>query len=152
MTCSACGAQAADDARFCASCGRALRQAEDERRVVTVVFGDLVGFTSMSERTDPERVKNLVDGCFDRLAEDVRAFGGQVDKIVGDAIVALFGATVAHEDDPERAVRAALRRAEDEILKDHVAHCVTGAIRSGDEDDQQQKIAELMDVIARTSR
>ena len=50
------------------------------------------------------------------------------------------------------AVRAALRRAEDEILKDHVAHCVTGAIRSGDEDDQQQKIAELMDVIARTSR
>ncbi|MCB0965006.1 MAG: AAA family ATPase, partial [Acidimicrobiales bacterium] len=109
MTCSGCGAQAADDARFCASCGRPLRQAEDERRVVTVVFGDLVGFTSMSERTDPERVKNLVDGCFDRLAEDVVAFGGQVDKIVGDAIVALFGATVAHEDDPERAVRAALR-------------------------------------------
>ena len=108
MTCPACGAQAADDARFCASCGRALRQAEDERRVVTVVFGDLVGFTSLSERLDPERVKNLVDACFDRLAEDVRSFGGQVDKIIGDAIVALFGATTAHEDDPERAVRAAL--------------------------------------------
>ena len=67
------------------------------------------GFTSLSERLDPERVKNLVDRCFDRLAEDITSFGGQVDKIVGDALVALFGATTAHEDDPERAVRAALR-------------------------------------------
>lgn len=109
MTCSACGASAADDARFCASCGRPLRSVEDERRVVTVVFADLVGFTSLSERLDPERVKNLVDRCFDRMADDITSFGGQVDKIVGDALVALFGATTAHEDDPERAVRAALR-------------------------------------------
>ncbi|HWJ63863.1 MAG TPA: adenylate/guanylate cyclase domain-containing protein [Acidimicrobiales bacterium] len=109
MTCSACGAPAADDARFCASCGRPLRSVEDERRVVTVVFADLVGFTSLSERLDPERVKNLVDRCFDRMADDITSFGGQVDKIVGDALVALFGATTAHEDDPERAVRAALR-------------------------------------------
>jgi class 3 adenylate cyclase/tetratricopeptide (TPR) repeat protein len=86
-----------------------LRSVEDERRVVTVLFADLVGFTSLSERLDPERVKNLVDRCFDRLADDVTSFGGQVDKIVGDAMVALFGATTAHEDDPERAVRAALR-------------------------------------------
>lgn len=77
--------------------------------MVTVLFADLVGFTSLSERLDPERVKNLVDRCFDRLATDVTDFGGQVDKIVGDALVALFGATTAHEDDPERAVRAALR-------------------------------------------
>jgi len=109
MTCSACGAPASDDARFCASCGRPLRSVEDERRVVTVVFADLVGFTSLSERLDPERVKNLVDRCFDRMADDITSFGGQVDKIVGDALVALFGATTAHEDDPERAVRAALR-------------------------------------------
>jgi class 3 adenylate cyclase/tetratricopeptide (TPR) repeat protein len=109
MTCSACGATAAGDARFCASCGRPLRTVDDERRVVTVVFADLVGFTSLSERLDPERVKNLVDRCFDRMAEDITTFGGQVDKIVGDALVALFGATTAHEDDPERAVRAALR-------------------------------------------
>jgi class 3 adenylate cyclase/tetratricopeptide (TPR) repeat protein len=109
MTCSACGATAAGDARFCASCGRPLRTVDDERRVVTVVFADLVGFTSLSERLDPERVKNLVDRCFDRLAEDITSFGGQVDKIVGDALIALFGATTAHEDDPERAVRAALR-------------------------------------------
>ena len=109
MTCSACGATVAGDARFCASCGRPLRTVDDERRVVTVVFADLVGFTSLSERLDPERVKNLVDRCFDRMAEDITSFGGQVDKIVGDALVALFGATTAHEDDPERAVRAALR-------------------------------------------
>ncbi|MCU1357435.1 MAG: Adenylate cyclase [Acidimicrobiales bacterium] len=109
MTCAACGATASDDARFCASCGRALRAVEDERRVVTVLFADLVGFTSLSERLDPERLKNLVDRCFDRLAVDVTSFGGQVDKIVGDAMVALFGAPTAHEDDAERAVRAALR-------------------------------------------
>lgn len=112
MICAACGATATDDARFCASCGRPLRAVDDERRVVTVVFADLVGFTTLSERLDPERVKNLVDGCFDRLAADVTAFGGQVDKIVGDALVALFGAPTAHEDDAERAVRAALRMQE----------------------------------------
>ncbi|MEZ5138576.1 MAG: adenylate/guanylate cyclase domain-containing protein [Acidimicrobiales bacterium] len=109
MTCTACGAEVGEGARFCASCGRPLRAVDDERRVVTVLFADLVGFTSLSERLDPERVKDLVDRCFDRLAADVTSFGGQVDKIVGDALVALFGATTAHEDDPERAVRAALR-------------------------------------------
>src|SRR3954452_6777286 len=108
MTCGACGATVPDDARFCASCGRALRVLDDERRVVTVVFADLVGFTSLSEHLDPERLKNLVDRCFDQLAVDITNFGGQVDKIVGDAIVALFGAPTAHEDDAERAVRAAL--------------------------------------------
>ena len=63
----------------------------------------------MSETRDPEQVKNLVDQCFERLAADITAFGGRVDKIIGDAIVALFGAPVAHEDDAERAVRAALQ-------------------------------------------
>jgi class 3 adenylate cyclase/tetratricopeptide (TPR) repeat protein len=84
----------------------------DERRVVTVLFGDIVGFTTLSERLDPERVKNIVDEVFERLAADIVSFGGQVDKIIGDAIVALFGAPVAHEDDAERAVRAALRMQE----------------------------------------
>jgi class 3 adenylate cyclase/tetratricopeptide (TPR) repeat protein len=97
-----------DGGRFCTTCGFDLQARADERRVVTVLFGDLVGFTSMSEQADPERVKILVDRCFERLVRDIVAFGGRVDKIVGDAIVALFGAPVAHEDDPERAVRAAL--------------------------------------------
>jgi class 3 adenylate cyclase len=74
-----------------------------------MLFADLVGFTTFSETADPEHVKNLVDRCFDRLATDVTAYGGQVDKIVGDAIVACFGAPVAHEDDAERAVRAGLQ-------------------------------------------
>jgi class 3 adenylate cyclase/tetratricopeptide (TPR) repeat protein len=86
-----------------------LETRNDERRIVTVLFADLVGFTTLSEARDPERVKNLIDDCFSRLVADVTAFGGRVDKIVGDAIVALFGAPVAHEDDAERAVRAALQ-------------------------------------------
>jgi class 3 adenylate cyclase/tetratricopeptide (TPR) repeat protein len=97
-------------ARFCPSCGHSLGTARlEERRVVTVLFADLVGFTSLAETLDPESVKHLVDGCFELLVADVVAFGGRVDKIVGDAIVALFGAPVAHQDDAERAVRAALR-------------------------------------------
>ncbi len=77
-----------------------------------MLFADLVGFTALSETRDPEQVKNLVDRCFELLARDITTFGGQVDKIVGDAIIALFGAPVAHEDDAERAVRAALRMQE----------------------------------------
>ena len=109
MRCGSCGANAPDEARFCPSCGHTLVVRPDERRVATVLFADLVGFTTFSESADPEHVKNLVDRCFERLVADVAAFGGQVDKIVGDAIVALFGAPVAHEDDAERAVRAALQ-------------------------------------------
>src|SRR5439155_15743739 len=81
----------------------------DARRAPTVLLADLVAFTTSSESADPEHVKNLVDRCFERLVADVTAFGGQVDKIVGDAIVAPFAAPVAHEDDAERAVRAALQ-------------------------------------------
>ena len=81
----------------------------DQRRIATVLFADLVGFTALSETLDPEQVKGLVDRCFERLAADIEAFGGRVDKVVGDAIVALFGAPIAHEDDAERAVRAGLR-------------------------------------------
>ena len=81
----------------------------DQRRIATVLFADLVGFTALSEEMDPEQVKALVDRCFEHLAHDIEAFGGRVDKVVGDAIVALFGAPVAHEDDAERAVRAGLR-------------------------------------------
>jgi class 3 adenylate cyclase/tetratricopeptide (TPR) repeat protein len=106
-------------ARFCSSCGHeAAVQQNEERRVVTVLFADLVGFTSMAELLDPEQVKRLVDGAFERLVEDVNSFGGRVDKLLGDGILALFGAPVAHEDDAERAVRAALRM--QESLAQHV--------------------------------
>ena len=112
MECPSCGAECAAGARFCWSCGQPLRVLTEERRVVTVLFADLVGFTALSEQMDPEQVKRLVDQAFERLVRDVTAFGGRVDKIIGDAIVALFGAPVAHEDDAERAVRAALRMQE----------------------------------------
>lgn len=112
MTCVVCGMAAPPGARFCPSCGSPLARRTDERRLVTVLFADLVGYTGLAETRDPEAVKNLIDACFQRLVADVVAFGGVVDKILGDAIVALFGAPVAHEDDPERAVRAALRMQE----------------------------------------
>ena len=97
------------EARFCPACGHVLITRPDERRQATVLFADLVGFTTFSESADPEHVKQLVDTCFESLGREVRAYGGQVDKIVGDALVALFGAPVAHEDDAERAVRCGLQ-------------------------------------------
>lgn len=109
MSCRSCGNPVADDARFCPNCGALQTVAEEERRVVTAIFADIVGFTALAEHRDPEEVKHLVDRCFEQLANDITEFGGVVDKIVGDAIVALFGAPIAHEDDPERAVRAALK-------------------------------------------
>ena len=112
MSCPACGTPSPPGARFCSSCGYTLVNVPDERRIATVLFADLVGFTTFSEASDPEQVKALIDECFAELCNDVTAFGGRVDKIVGDAVVALFGAPVAHEDDAERAVRAALRMQE----------------------------------------
>lgn len=112
MKCDQCGGDNPSEARFCSSCGRSLTKPVEERRVVTVLFADLVGFTTLAEHRDPEDVKVLVDQLFERLVRVVHDHGGQVDKIVGDAVVALFGAPVAHEDDAERAVRAALRMQE----------------------------------------
>jgi len=80
----------------------------EERKVVTVLFADLVGFTSRSERLDPEDVRALLAPYYARLRAELERFGGTVEKFIGDAVMALFGAPVAHEDDPERAVRAAL--------------------------------------------
>ena len=109
-SCPSCANPVAAGSRFCPTCGFALNAATvEERRVVTVLFADLVGFTTLSEHLDPEQVKRLIDSCFQRLVDDITTFGGTVDKIVGDGIVALFGVPVAHEDDAERAVRAALR-------------------------------------------
>jgi class 3 adenylate cyclase/tetratricopeptide (TPR) repeat protein len=109
VTCPVCRADVPEAARFCPSCGADLGLRGDQRRVVTVLFADIVGFTTLSEHRDPEQVKGIVDGCFQRLVVDIEEFGGRVDKIVGDAILALFGAPIAHEDDAERAVRTALR-------------------------------------------
>jgi len=75
---------------------------------VSVLFADLVGFTSRSEQLDPEDVRALLSPYYARLRQELERHGGTVEKFIGDAVMALFGAPVAHEDDPERAVRAAL--------------------------------------------
>ena len=80
----------------------------EERKVVTVLFADLVGFTSRAEALDPEDVRALLSPYYVRLRSELERFGGTVEKFIGDAVMALFGAPLAHEDDPERAVRAAL--------------------------------------------
>ncbi|MGZ4672059.1 MAG: adenylate/guanylate cyclase domain-containing protein, partial [Ilumatobacteraceae bacterium] len=109
MLCPSCATEIAADARFCSSCGYSVTSRGEERRITTVLFADLVGFTTLAEHRDPEAVKRLIDSCFQLLVDDITAFGGRVDKILGDGILALFGAPVAHEDDAERAVRAAFR-------------------------------------------
>jgi class 3 adenylate cyclase len=112
VTCPVCGTVAVTGARFCHQCGSALPAAvtvsSTERRVVTVLFGDLSEFTAWSEELDPERVGAVTDRVHAATVQAVTAFGGRVDKLIGDGIMAVFGAPVAHEDDPERAVRAAL--------------------------------------------
>lgn len=124
MTCAICGTVAVAGARFCHQCGAALPESEPpamaERRVVTVLFGDLSDFTSWSEDLDPERVGAVTDRVLAALAGAVKTFGGHVDKLTGDGIMAVFGAPVAHEDDAERAVRAALamQRAVRRVLDD----------------------------------
>jgi len=80
----------------------------DERKLVTIVFTDVSGFTALSEKLDPEKVRELINACFDWLVPVVQKYGGTIDKFIGDEIMALFGAPIAHEDDAERALRAAL--------------------------------------------
>jgi len=117
--CSSCGASLAADARFCPRCGTAtgVSAAPDaaesaetgrERKVATMVFADLVGFTSLNESSDPELVQALVTRAFDRLSAEVVRYEGTVEKFAGDAMLAVFGVPATHEDDAERAVRAAL--------------------------------------------
>ncbi|HEX4866617.1 MAG TPA: adenylate/guanylate cyclase domain-containing protein, partial [Acidimicrobiales bacterium] len=108
LACASCDADLPAGARFCPACGSVSSPAAAERRVVTVVFADLAGFTTMAEGRDPEAVKELLDACFGRLVPVIEAHGGVVDKIIGDELMAVFGAPRAHEDDPERAVRAGL--------------------------------------------
>src|SRR5688572_21251603 len=108
--CSACGTENPDIARFCLACGAPLEaQAppEEERKPVTALFADIVGSTSRAETLDPEDVLALLEPYYARLRDELERFGGTVEKFIGDAVVAVFGAPVVHEDDPERAVRAA---------------------------------------------
>jgi class 3 adenylate cyclase/tetratricopeptide (TPR) repeat protein len=111
--CSACGQVNPAIARYCVACGTLIGQdagrPAEERKTVTVLFCDLVGFTAASDQADPEDVRARIRPYHARLRREVERFGGTVEKFIGDAVMAVFGAPVAHEDDPERAVRAGLR-------------------------------------------
>ena len=122
-TCPTCGAEVPAGAKFCIECGTgvggtvgrrpprrrgAAEPPPEERRQATVLFADLSGYTAVSERVDPEAVKALIDRSLRRLGVEVERHGGSIDKYIGDNVMGVFGAPVAHEDDPERAVRAGL--------------------------------------------
>jgi len=108
--CPTCGAGPLDAAdSYCTACGAELRQPRIavERKIVSVLFVDLVGFTGLAEKLDPEDVRGVLGPYYARVREEIELYGGTVEKFIGDAVMALFGAPTAHEDDPERAVRAA---------------------------------------------
>ena len=109
-TCPACGGPTGAAARFCSACGTPLGvDAGAERRTLTCLFADLAGFTARADGQDPEDVRALLVPYYEVLTGEVTRHGGTVARYLGDGVLALFGAPVAHEDDPERAVRAALR-------------------------------------------
>src|ERR671935_723916 len=118
LTCPACGAGNMPGERFCGECGTALAAAAApgtareapaaERRLVSVLFADLVGFTTLSETRDAEEVRELLSRYFDSCRRIISLYGGTVEKFIGDAVMAVWGAPTATEDDAERAVRAAL--------------------------------------------
>ena len=131
-SCPACGSAAEPGDRFCGTCGSSLasggaaqgavasttRQASQgdpatspggtERRIVSVLFADLVGFTALSDDRDPEAVREFLDGYFTLARERIGRYGGTIEKFIGDAVMAVWGTPIAHEDDAERAVRAAV--------------------------------------------
>ncbi|HET7529610.1 MAG TPA: adenylate/guanylate cyclase domain-containing protein [Mycobacteriales bacterium] len=115
LVCPVCGTPPVPGARFCHACGALLDVSvggEDpatERRIVTVLFGDLSDFTAWAEDLDPERVGTVTDRVLATLSRISTEMGGRVDKLTGDGVMAVFGAPTAHEDDAERAVRAAAR-------------------------------------------
>jgi class 3 adenylate cyclase/tetratricopeptide (TPR) repeat protein len=108
--CPVCNQENTETARFCQACGAALTSEppREERKVVSVLFADLVGFTSRAEQLDPEDVRAVLAPYWERLRGELEKRGGTVEKFIGDAVMALFGAPVAHDDDPLRAVGAAL--------------------------------------------
>ena len=131
-SCPVCGAPAESGDRFCGVCGSPLPESTGsepgsapsaragdrpvpgadpgptERRIVSVLFADLVGFTALSDDRDPEAVREFLDGYFALARERIGRYGGTIEKFIGDAVMAVWGTPVAHEDDAERAVRAAV--------------------------------------------
>ena len=147
-TCERCGADLPQGVTFCPACGHRVSEAlpvGEERKLVTVLFADVAGSTGLGERLDPEQLKEVLDAFLHAMRVELEAEGGTVEKFIGDAVMAVFGVPTAHEDDPTRALRAALRmrRALDrlnDVLEER--HGIRLAIRIG---------VNTGDVVARTS-
>jgi class 3 adenylate cyclase/tetratricopeptide (TPR) repeat protein len=137
IVCPSCGEENPERARFCHSCGAGLAEpvsGGEERKVVSVLFVDLVGFTDRSDRADPEDVRATLRPYHERVKADIERFGGTVEKFIGDAVMAVFGAPIAHEDDAERALRSALRILEtiEELRREGLDVAVRAAVTTGE--------------------
>jgi len=112
VRCAACGGSNPPGARFCSNCGAPLEEAarpQEERKLVSVLFVDLVGSTAQADKADPEDVREVLQAYHKEAKNCIEQYGGVVEKFIGDAVMAVFGAPIAHGDDAERAVRAGLR-------------------------------------------
>jgi class 3 adenylate cyclase len=139
-TCDACGAGNPEEARYCHQCGVALGPSDpvlargEERRLVTMLFADLTDSTGLAGRLDPERLQEVLTAFFGAMRHEIEAEGGMVEKFIGDAVVALFGVPSAHEDDPNRALRSALRMGQALVRLNETlqrTHGLTLAMRMG---------------------
>src|SRR5438270_10243737 len=110
MVCPVCGRPLPPGARFCPSCGASVGGllGTEERKMVTVLFADIVDSTALARRLDPERSRELLGAFFDAAAEELQALRGRPEKFIGDAVMAIFGLPQVHEDDALRAVHAGL--------------------------------------------
>jgi len=136
VSCPSCGAVNAPDARFCGTCGSSLLVASEapasephgeERKIVSVLFADLVGSTADADGADPEDVRARLRPYYACVRDEIESFGGTVEKFIGDAVVGVFGAPLSHEDDPTRAVQAAV--------------AVVGALEALNEEDPELRLA-----------
>ena len=129
VICPNCGAENPAEARFCMACGAPLVAASpEERRTVSILFVDLVGFTERSDDADPEDVRRTLVPFHERAKAAIERYGGHLDKFIGDAAMGVFGAPIAHEDDAERAVRAAL----DLVAASEGGHPIRVAVNTGE--------------------
>ncbi|HEU4942803.1 MAG TPA: adenylate/guanylate cyclase domain-containing protein, partial [Gaiellaceae bacterium] len=158
--CPSCGEANPPGARFCNSCGAPLAEAaaQEERRLVSVLFVDLVGFTERSDRADPEDVRELLRRYHEEAKERIEHHGGVLEKFIGDAVVAVFGAP-AHGDDAERAVRAGLRvleRIEELNREEGLGLSARAAVNTGDAmvsvDAGRREALAIGDVVNTASR
>ena len=163
--CAACGRENSPDGSFCSACGAALEEddrAGETRKIVTVLFTDLVDSTPLAERLDPETLRHVMVRYFGAMQTTLERHGGTVEKFIGDAIMSVFGIPILHEDDALRGVRAAidmrntLARLNDELEPEHGVRLSTrtglntGQVVAGDS-SAQQKLAtgDAVNVAAR---